>query len=110
MSKTTLKKDKYKSARGGYSSLLDLFCRKCESLVAVYQKDGPGNLLRTYFDRIIFPENLVDLQKKNIKEIPNLKCKKCGEIIGSPYIYPPEKRKAFRLYQDSVIKKIKKNI
>lgn len=109
MKNALIKRDKYKSARGGYSRLLNIFCRKCEKLVAVYQKDGPGSLLRMYFDRISFPEDLVGLQKNNIKDVPTLKCKICGEIIGSPYIYPPENRKAFRLYQDSVIKKVKKD-
>lgn len=110
MAKIILKRDKYKSVRGGHSRLLNLFCRKCENLIAVYQKDGPGSLLRLYFDRILDPGYLVGLQNQNIKNIPTLKCKKCGEIIGAPYIYPLEHRKAFRLFQDSVIKKIKKNI
>jgi YgiT-type zinc finger domain-containing protein len=103
-----LKKDKYKSARGGHSKLLNLYCRKCNSIVAVYQKDGPGSLLRLYFDRILSPTELVGLQVKNIKDVPALKCKNCGEIIASPYIYPPEKRKAFRLYHDAVIKRLLK--
>ncbi|MFA6170998.1 MAG: hypothetical protein WCW77_04000 [Patescibacteria group bacterium] len=103
-----LKKDKYKSARGGHSRLLDVLCRKCESQILVYQKDGPGNLKRLYFDRIFSPGHLTGLQALNIKDVSALKCKKCGEILGSPYIYPKEKRKAFRLYQDAVLKRIKK--
>jgi len=104
------KKDKYKSARGGHSRLLNVFCRKCEHLVLVYQKDGPGNLRRLYLDRIFDPAELVGLQSLSIKDVPMLKCKKCGEVLGTPYIYPKEKRKAFRLYQDAVIKKIIKLI
>ena len=102
------KKDKYKSARGGHSRLLDVCCRKCESVVVVYQKDGPGNLRRLYLDRIFSPAEMVGLQALNIKDVPALKCKKCGEILGTPCIYIKEKRKAFRLYQDSVIKRLKK--
>jgi ribosomal protein S27E len=109
MAKMILKRDKYKSARGGYSRLLNIFCRKCKNLIIVYQKDGRGSLLRMYFDRIFSPEELVGLQKDNIKDIAILKCKKCGEIIGTPYIYPLENRPAFRLYQDSTTKKIRKN-
>jgi hypothetical protein len=60
--KLELKRDKYKSTRGGYSRLLNLHCRKCNSLVAVYQKDGPGNLRRLYLDRILAPDKLVGLQ------------------------------------------------
>lgn len=107
--KFEITKDKYKSSRGGHSRLLSLHCRKCNNTIAIYQKDGPGSLLKLYFDRILFPEDLIDLQFKNIKDVAMLKCKKCGEIIGSPYIYAPEKRKAFRLFHDAVVKKIYKN-
>jgi len=106
----SFKKDKYKSARGSYSRLLNVYCRKCESIVLVYQKDGPGSLRRLYLDRIFNPAELTDLQLLSIKDIPVLKCKKCSEILGAPYIYIKEKRKAFRLYQDAVIKRIRKSI
>lgn len=103
-----IKKDRFKSARGGKTHLLELSCRKCGSLVAVYQKDGPGPLLRLYMDRIYFPEKLKGLQTNSLSDIGMLKCDKCGEIIGVPYIYPKENRKAFRLFQDSLVKKITK--
>ena len=103
-----IKKDKYKSSRGGYSRLLNICCRKCENVVAIYQKDGPGNLRRMYFDRIMAPEKLVGLQKKNIKDVPVLRCNKCNFIMGMPYIYKKEKRQAFRIFQDGVVKKIRK--
>ncbi|MDD2656483.1 MAG: hypothetical protein PHQ18_02860 [Patescibacteria group bacterium] len=110
MKKTSFsfKKDKYKTVRGSHSRLLNIYCRKCENIIAIYQKDGPGNLRRMYMDRIFNPEELTGLQSLNIKDVPILKCKKCNEILGTPYIYPKEKRKAFRLYQDAVIKKIRK--
>ncbi len=108
MPKIKLKRGKFKSSRGGYSRLLDLYCQKCNSLIATYQKDGPGNLLRLYMDRIMFPENLVGLQYKDIKDILPLKCDKCNFFIGMPYIYDREKRKAFRVVHDAVIKKIRK--
>ncbi len=101
-------KDKYKSSRGGYSRLLDLHCLMCSDTVVTYQKDGSGNLRRLYMDRIISPEKLTGLQHKNIKDIPPLKCDKCGFIIGMPYIYEREKRKAFRVFQDAIVKKIRK--
>lgn len=106
--KDIFKRDKYKSARGGYSRLLTLHCRKCETIFAEYQKDGPGNLRRLYMDRIIFPPKLVNLQKKDIKDITPLKCPKCKFLIGIPYIYKKENRKAFRIFQDALIKHIKK--
>jgi L-amino acid N-acyltransferase YncA len=100
-----LKKDKFKSFRGGYSKLLDIYCRKCENIVAIYQKDGPGNLRRMYLDRIFYPENLTNLQNLNLKDIPELKCSKCGQILGSPYIYEKESRPAFRLFVDAIVKR-----
>ena len=101
-----LKRDKYKSARGGYSRLLGLHCRKCDSVIVTYQKDGPGNLHRLYMDRIVSPEKLVDLQKKDVKEIKPLRCDKCESIVGMPYVYQKEKRKAFRVFQDAIVKRI----
>ncbi len=108
ISSFSFKKDKYKSARGGHSRLLNIYCRKCEEEILVYQKDGPGNLRRLYMDRIFFPKELTGLQTGSIKDISTLKCKKCNEVLATPYIYPKEKRKAFRLYQDAVVKGIRK--
>jgi len=102
------KQDKYKKVRGGYSRFLDIKCEKCGNYIATYQKDGPGPLKRMYIDRIFSPQNLVNLQKVNIKKIPNFVCHKCKQIIGIPYIYKKEDRPAFRLFEGSVIKKIVK--
>lgn len=102
------KKDRFKKARGSYSRVLNIYCRKCKNQVAVYQKDGSGNLRRLYLDRIFLPPKLSNLQKKHISDIQTLKCGNCKEILGTPYIYAKENRKAFRLYQDAVIKKIRK--
>jgi hypothetical protein len=102
-----LKTDRYRKNRGGYSRLLNLYCRKCNRLIATYQKDGPGNLRRLYLDRISYPKELVGLQNQPLEKIKILNCK-CGEMLGTPYIYKKENRKAYKLYQDSIIKKIKK--
>lgn len=102
------KKDSYWVARGKYSRRLNVYCRKCNSLILAYQKDGSGNLRRLYFDRIFSPKNLIKLHGKKLSDVSELKCKKCKEIIGIPYIYQKEKRKAFRLFQDAVIKKVRK--
>ena len=87
---------------------MDISCYKCNNLILIYQKDGPGNLRRLYLDRIFGPDNLVDLQKEAIKNIGPLKCNKCKAIVGMPYVYIKEKRKAFRIFQDAIIKKIRK--
>lgn len=94
-----LKNDKFKKARGGYSRLLQISCQKCNSVVCHYQKDGPGNLRRMYIDRIIDPQ--VSITKKD------LTCQK-GHLLGVKIIWEKENRPAFRLFVDSIIKKIVK--
>lgn len=102
------KKDKYKSARGTHSRLLNLFCRVCGEKILTYQKDGPGNLRRLYFDRIFYPKKWANLESKLLNAVPTLSCPKCKEDIGTPYIYKKENRKAFKVYQDALVKKIRK--
>ena len=97
MKKTAFKKDKYKKARGGYSRLLKISCQKCGEYICMYQKDGPGNLRRMYIDRI--SDSKISLSKKD------LSCPK-GHLLGVKIIYEKEKRPAFRLFVDSVAKKI----
>jgi len=99
MKKGILKNDKYKKVRGGYSRLLNISCQKCSEHICIYQKDGPGNLRRMYIDRI--SDAKVSISKKD------LSCQK-GHLIGVKIIYEKEKRPAFRLFVDSVVKKIVK--
>jgi ribosomal protein S27E len=103
----SLKKDKYVNARGGNSHFLDLFCSKCNQHLALYQKDGRGRLLRMYLDRIFEPQELSFLHSRigNKAGMPNLKCSKCGALIGTPMIYEAERRLAFRLIHGSFVKK-----
>ena len=98
--KVDFKRDKYKKVRGGYSRFLQISCQECGSLVCVYQKDGPGNLRRMYLDRINNPT--VSITKKD------LSCPK-NHFLGVKIIYQKEKRPAFRLFVDSVTKKIIKS-
>ena len=64
-----------------------------------YQKDGPGELLRCYLDRIHHPEELKKLQDKefDLKTADNLACSDCKSVVGIPMIYQFEKRPAFRM-------------
>lgn len=94
------KNDKFRKTRGGYTRLLKIGCQKCGSSICAYQKDGPGNLRRMYIDRIIEP--LVAISRKD------LSCSK-GHLLGVKIIYEKEKRPAFRLFVDSVTKKILKS-
>lgn len=97
--KTIFKNDKYKKVRGGYSRLLNISCQKCDEHVCLYQKDGSGNLRRMYVDRII--QNKVPISGKN------LNCRN-SHLLGVKMIYEKENRPAFRLFVDSVNKKIVK--
>lgn len=108
MKKVAFKTDKYRKARGGYSRFLDIFCASCGTKILTYQKDGPGPLKRLYLDRIVTPNNLSRLRLQPIREVPNLICPKCKDVLGIPYIYSKEKRGAIRLFVGSVIKRLAK--
>ena len=102
----TFKKDKYATARGGNSHFLNLYCSRCGQHFALYQKDGHGSLIRLYLDRIFDPKELSELQFKSVekRDMPNLKCSKCGSLIGTPMVYEFERRLAFRLIRGSFVK------
>ncbi|OHA27180.1 MAG: hypothetical protein A3C06_03840 [Candidatus Taylorbacteria bacterium RIFCSPHIGHO2_02_FULL_46_13] len=104
MKNLKLKSDKYRKHREGYLRFLNVYYDHCEHEVLVYQKDGPGELKRLYFDRISFPENLTLLQHLPIKKVPNLICLKCKSVLGIAYIYPKEKRVEFRLFAGAIRK------
>ena len=106
MRRQQFKSDQYRKARGGYSRFLDVICEHCGTKVLIYQKDGPGELRRLYMDRIFAPGNLTNLQDKKLQDISELKCPKCKRILGIPYMYEKENRKAFRLFVGAVIKKV----
>jgi len=98
----TLKKDQYRKNRGGHANFLNVFCDSCGVHLALYQKDGPGELKRMYMDRIIAPK--ITSKKRDFN------CHSCGKILGTFYTYEKEKRPAIRLYQGSVIKKVGKGV
>lgn len=97
----SFKKDRYRKARGGTSVFLSLSCANCRTWLLLYQKDGPGQLLRLYLDRIHAPENLESLQRQFVrqgaKEIPALRCPSCNALIAVPMVYEKEGRLAYRL-------------
>lgn len=97
-----LKNDQFRKNRGGYSRFLNISCESCGHHLAIYQKDGPGELKRMYLDRIFAPKII---QGKT----DEFKCTSCKKIIGTFFNYKKENRSAIRLYQGSVIKKIIKD-
>jgi len=94
------KQDIYTQNRGNYSEFFELHCRKCGCKIAKYQKDGAGHLLRIYVDRISENNDLLNFEvdKKII-------CPNCQRLLGLGYLYPKEKRPAYILFQDTIIKK-----
>ncbi len=80
--------------------MLDIFCSACNTLVLNYQKDGPGQLLRCYLNRIFAPPSLERLQHDpaitELCHIPNLVCPHCQVVIGTPMRHF-DGRLAFRL-------------
>lgn len=100
MKKSIFKNDKYKKTRGGYSRLLNISCEKCLDSICEYQKDGPGNLRRMYIDRIYNPK--VSLVGKQLLCSNN-------NLLGMKIIYEKENRPAFRLFVESIVKKIIKS-
>lgn len=105
-----LKNDKFRKVRGGKSKVLNISCSKCNKLVLQYQKDGDGSLHRCYLNRIISPETQTGLQ--NIyslpKEMTNLTCMQCHQIIGTPMRHS-DNRLAYRLLKGNYIKAVEKN-
>src|SRR4051812_34084406 len=103
-----MKKDKFSRARGGSSKILDIHCTNCGAWVLKYQKDGPGNLLRCYLNRIVTPPHLAALQYdpkiRESKDMPNLACPQCNTVIGVP-IRHDDGRLAFRLLKGKYSKK-----
>lgn len=79
--------------------MLTISCEKCGMTICKYQKDGPGALRRMYIDRIGDAE--VSIGRKD------LSCPK-GHLLGVKIIYDKEKRPAFRLFVDAIVKKINK--
>jgi phage FluMu protein Com len=98
--KFKIKKDQYLKNRKGYSQIYALYCAKCNELLAYYQKDGSGDLLRIYVDRINHSK-----YSKDFKEDKKFLCPKCKRLIGLGYIYKKENRPSYRLFQNAIKKK-----
>lgn len=89
------KRDGYLKRRGGTFRFLDLSCASCHTLLAVYQKDGPGQLLRLYLDRLLSGP----LDRTGA-------CPSCRERIGGLFVYAPEQRQAIRLRPGAISKRL----
>jgi len=100
------KRDKYLGERGGSAKFITILCAKCSNYLLLYQKDGIGILKRCYLNRILEPKEMEELQRiiKDKKNLKNLICNKCKNIIGIPMTYK-DGRLAFRLIPGSFLRK-----
>lgn len=77
----------YRKPKG--SRRIIVACAYCKTDIALYDKVGPGGLLRMYTDRIV--QAAVDLSKRG------LFCPQCREQIGAKTTLKRKKTEAFRL-------------
>jgi guanylate kinase len=100
VSKIKLKNDRHRKVRGGMARLIAILCASCDTLVVLYQKDGRGQLVRCYTNRIFGPPNLAALQEDPAiakpADLPLITCRSCGIVIGAPMRHT-DGRLAFRL-------------
>lgn len=104
--------DQYTQVRGE-PKMLELTCKKCNTWFMDYQKDGPGELLRCYVDRIYHPRALREctFTKDTIHKIDALDCVKCKTVLAVPMMYErqypsPEVRSAYKIIRDRNVSRI----
>ena len=104
------RQDKFTEARGGWSTLLSIFCARCKTEVLLYQKDGPGELKRMYLDKIIAPDALANkvATYSVISGMNELSCPNCNSLMGIPMVYEKESRLAYQVAEGGIIEKINK--
>jgi hypothetical protein len=96
------RRDSFRQKRGGTSKLLIVSCTACKAAVLSYQKDGIGDLLRCYLNRIAAPPALAALQHSAQKksDLTPLICPECKAVMGVPMLHS-DGRLAFRLVPGS---------
>lgn len=82
----TLVNDSYRTARGGESALLLVLCRQCAQHLFLYQKDGPGPLLRCYVNRI-HPRRSAAPGAHGQQSLDSHRCPHCDATYGHDITY-----------------------
>lgn len=86
----------------------NIHCGKCHTYILTYHKYGSGKgILRLYLDNIFSPVELAKPQGTNIKEIKNLECPDCLEVLGIPIVSKGQKW-AYRMKRGYFHRKLKK--
>ena len=100
-----IRRDRFYRARGGSAQLVRLVCGRCRTFLCVYQKDGMGNLLRIYWDRVSDLRDHAEYSPGATQdEMSPLLCDGCGHLLGVPMTYADEDRLAWRLERGAVHK------
>ena len=64
---------------------LDIDCGNCGTFIVRYRKEGSGQLIRLYLDKVLQPKSLVALKSNERKSnLPVLTYPKCSNPIGHP--------------------------
>lgn len=81
--------------------MLEIHCSSCHQYLITYQKDGPGPLLRCYWDRIHAPKEMCNLEEDS-NQPDFFTCSHCHTLIGEKILYQKEHRLAFALAEGGV--------
>ncbi|MBC8284493.1 MAG: hypothetical protein H8E32_11820 [Nitrospinae bacterium] len=76
---------------------LEISCGQCGKFIARYRKEGSGQLIRLYLDKVLEPKSLADLKSCGKKSsLPTLACPECKHPAGHP-IEHEKGRLAYRM-------------
>ncbi len=80
---------------------LDILCGQCGKFIVRYRKEGSGQLIRIYLDKILEPKSLAGLKSIGSKSnLPALVCPECNNSVGHPMEHEGS-RLAYRMIKGS---------
>ncbi len=80
---------------------LDIACGKCSTFIVRYRKEGSGQLIRLYLDKVLQPKYLAALKSSGKKSnLPALACPECDHHVGYPMEHDGN-RLAYRMIKGS---------
>ncbi len=83
------------------SKHLNISCGQCGNFLVRYKKEGSGQLIRLYLDKILGPKSLTDLKFMSKKSsLPVLVCPECNHLVGHPMEHEGN-RLAYRMIKGS---------
>lgn len=107
----SIHRDRFSERREGKSFIYEISCANCQTAIMIYQKDGKGDLIRCYLDRIFEIKNVKGLNEYEsevdiiLSELTNITCSNCNALIGTPIIYKPENRPAYQMRKGTYSRK-----